>query len=67
MKETHRMEIQVKAEVEKKRLDIERELGGLGGKALEERQQAFWEKNGVWEGRQWGATLDGVPDFYQDN
>lgn len=41
MEETHRMEIRVKVEVEKKRLDIERELGGLGGIALEERQQAF--------------------------
>ncbi len=39
MEETHRMEIRVKAEVEKKRLDIERELGGgarrhsIGGEA----------------------------------
>ncbi len=50
IKEMRRMKIRVKAEVEKKRLDIEK---GLGARrlALEERQQAFREKIAL-EGRQ---------------
>ena len=54
MEETCCMEIRVKAEVEKKRLDIEREFGARR-LALEERQQAFREKMTL-EGRQSGAA-----------
>ena len=43
MKKTQRIEICVKAEVGKKRLDIERELG-ICRLALEERQQEFRKK-----------------------
>lgn len=43
IEETQRIEICVKAEVEKKRLNIERELG-ICRFALEERQQEFQKK-----------------------
>ena len=49
IEETRRMKIRVKAEVEKNRLDIERELGARR-LALEEKQQAFREKMAL-EGR----------------
>ena len=49
----------------KKWLDIERELGARR-LALEERQQAFRGKMAL-EGRQWGAALEGLPDFHHDD
>ena len=63
MEETCRMEIRVKAEVEKKRLDTERELGARR-LALEERQQAFRGEMAL-EGRQWGAALEGLPHLLE--
>ncbi len=65
IEKTRCMEIRVKAEVKKKRLDIKRELRTRRF-ALEERQQAFREKMEL-EGRQWGSALEGLPDFHHDD
>ncbi len=65
MEETRHYEIRINDKVEKKRLDVERELG-VRRLALDERQHAFREKI-AFEDRQWGAGLDGVLDHPEGN